>query len=31
MEVGFTTTCAILPITTKAASLNPDHDEVYSI
>ena len=33
MVVGFTTTCtyAIMPITTKVASLNTVHGEVYSI
>ena len=29
--VGFTTTCAIVPITTNLVSLNTAHDEVYSI
>ena len=31
MDVGFTTTCAISPITTKVVSSNLAHDEVYSI
>ena len=33
MVVGFTTTCHCnqFPITTKVASSNPDHGEVYSI
>ena len=28
--VGFTTTCAPVPTTTKVVSLNPVHGEVYS-
>ena len=31
MVIEFTTTCAIVPITTKNVSSNPVHDEVYSI
>jgi hypothetical protein len=31
MVVGFTTTCATMPITTKAVSSTPIHGEVYSI
>ena len=31
MVVGFTTSCASVPITTNVASLNPIHDEVYSM
>jgi len=31
MVVGFTTTCATVPITTKVVSLNPTHDEMCSI
>jgi hypothetical protein len=31
MVVGFTTTCTLVPITTKVVSLNPVHGEVYSI
>jgi hypothetical protein len=29
--VGFTTTCAKMPITTEVVSSNPAHGEVYSI
>jgi len=31
MAVGFTTTCAIVPITTDIVSSNPTRGEVYSI